>query len=127
VPVVLAKTHGDAVVAQLGGTDDRDAALALRGHRVYVSRTEFPALEADEFYWVDLLGLEVVNEGGEVLGKVASMIDNGAHSVLQVEYPSTGKDGKPVTGERLIPFVGVYVKSVDQAAKRIVVDWQADY
>lgn len=127
VPVVLAKTHGDAVVAQLGGTDDRDAALALRGHRVYVSRTEFPALEADEFYWVDLLGLDVVNEGGEVLGKVASMIDNGAHSVLQVEYPSTGKDGKPVTGERLIPFVGVYVKSVDQAAKRIVVDWQADY
>jgi 16S rRNA processing protein RimM len=126
-PVVLAKTHGDAVVAQLGGTDDRDAALALRGHRVYVSRDEFPALEADEFYWVDLLGLEVVNEGGEVLGKVASMIDNGAHSVLQVEYPSTGKDGKPVTGERLIPFVGVYVKSVDQAAKRIVVDWQADY
>ncbi|WP_114810217.1 ribosome maturation factor RimM [Paraburkholderia kururiensis] len=125
--VVLAKTHGDAVVAQLGGTADRDAALALRGHRVYVSRHEFPALEADEFYWVDLLGLEVVNEGGEVLGKVASMIDNGAHSVLQVEYPTTGKDGKPVTGERLIPFVGVYVKSVDQAAKRIVVDWQADY
>jgi 16S rRNA processing protein RimM len=58
---------------------------------------------------------------------VADMIDNGAHSVLRIEYPDTGKDGKPVTGERLIPFVGVFVKTVDQAAKQIVVDWEADY
>ena len=61
------------------------------------------------------------------LGRVADLIDNGAHSILRIEYPSTDKDGKPVTGERLIPFVGVYVKTVDRAAKRIVVDWDADY
>lgn len=126
-PRVAAKTHGDTIVGQLAGVADRDAALLLRGYRVYVSRDEFPALEADEFYWVDLIGLDVVNEAGVELGKVADLIDNGAHSVLQVEYPSTGKDGKPVTGERLIPFVGAYVKTVDQAAKRIVVDWEADY
>jgi 16S rRNA processing protein RimM len=63
------------------------------------------------------------------------LIDNGAHAVLRVEYPSVGKDGQPMKGanggetkgERLIPFVGVYVKTVDQAAKRIIVDWDADY
>jgi 16S rRNA processing protein RimM len=99
----------------------------LRGARVYICRSDFPALEADEFYWVDLLGLDVVNLTGVALGKVADMIDNGAHSVLRIEYPDTGKDGKPVTGERLIPFVGVFVKTVDQAAKQIVVDWEADY
>ncbi|MBL3940488.1 ribosome maturation factor RimM, partial [Bacteroides thetaiotaomicron] len=55
------------------------------------------------------------------------MIDNGVHSIMRVEYPATGKDGQPTTGERLIPFVGVYVKTVDQAARRIVVDWEADY
>ena len=115
------------VVAHLGGVTDRDAALALRGSRVYISRSEFPALGADEFYWVDLLGLDVVNVAGVNLGKVADMIDNGAHSVLRIEYPDTDKSGKPVTGERLIPFVGVFVKTVDQAAKQITVDWEADY
>ena len=126
-PALQAKIHSDSVVAQLGGVADRDKALALRGTRVYIRRSDFPALEADEFYWVDLLGLDVVNLTGVALGKVADMIDNGAHSVLRIEYPTTGKDGKPATGERLIPFVGVYVKTVDQKAKQIVVDWEADY
>ena len=126
-PSLQAKTHSDSVVAHLGGVTDRDVALALRGSRVYISRSEFPALEADEFYWVDLLGLDVVNVAGVNLGKVADMIDNGAHSVLRIEYPATDKNGKPVAGERLIPFVGVYVKTVDQAAKQIIVDWEADY
>jgi 16S rRNA processing protein RimM len=126
-PVNQSKVHGDSVVAQLDGLAGRDEALLLRGYRVYVRRSDFPALEADEFYWVDLLGLDVVNEAGVELGKVADMIDNGAQSVLRIEYPAAGKDGKPATGERLIPFVGVYVKTVDQAAKRIIVDWEADY
>ncbi|APA84187.1 ribosome maturation factor RimM [Paraburkholderia sprentiae WSM5005] len=122
-----AKTHSDSVVARLGGVADRDAALALRGTRVYISRSEFPTLEADEFYWIDLIGLDVVNLAGVRLGKVASMIDNGAQSVLRIEYPVIDKNGKPVAGERLIPFVGVFVKTVDQAAKQIVVDWEADF
>jgi 16S rRNA processing protein RimM len=126
-PSLQAKTHSDSVVACLGGIADRDAALALRGSRVYISRSEFPALEADEFYWVDLIGLDVVNLAGVNLGKVAGMIDNGAQSVLRIEYPATDKTGKPVAGERMIPFVGIFVKTVDQAAKQIVVDWEADY
>ncbi|KWF29645.1 ribosome maturation factor RimM [Burkholderia pseudomultivorans] len=125
--IMQSKTHGDTVVAQPAGVSDRDAALALRGFRVFVRREDFPALAADEFYWVDLIGLEVVNEQSVALGKVAGMIDNSAHSIMRVEYPSVGKDGRPVTAERLIPFVGVYVKTVDQAARRIVVDWEADY
>ncbi|CAB3809721.1 Ribosome maturation factor RimM [Paraburkholderia caffeinitolerans] len=124
---VSAKVHGDSVVGQLAGVADRDAALRLRGARIYVSRADFPATEADEYYWVDLMGLDVANEAGVELGKVADLIDNGAQSVLRVEYPSTDKNGKPITGERLIPFVGVFVKTVDLAAKRIVVDWEADY
>ncbi|WP_153074863.1 ribosome maturation factor RimM [Paraburkholderia bonniea] len=122
-----AKVHGDSVVVALGGVTDRDAALLMRGTRVYICRSDFPALEADEFYWVDLLGLDVVNEVGVALGTVAGMIDNGAHSVLRVAYQASGVEGKNTTAERLIPFVGVYVKAVDQAAKQITVDWEADY
>lgn len=123
-----AKVHGESIVAHVAGLTDRDGALALRGFRVFVRRADFPVLDSDdEFYWVDLVGLDVVNEAGVALGRVADLIDNGAHAVLRVEYASVGKDGQPANGERLIPFVGVYVKTVDQAAKRIVVDWQDDY
>ncbi|AOJ02548.1 MULTISPECIES: ribosome maturation factor RimM [Burkholderia] len=125
--ITQAKLHGDAIVAHPAGSADRDAALALRGFRVFVRRDDFPALADGEFYWVDLIGLDVVNEAGVALGKIADMIDNGVHSIMRVEYPTTGKDGRPVVGERLIPFVGVYVKAVEQAAGRIVVDWEADY
>lgn len=125
--VTQAKTHGDTVVAQPSGVGDRDAALSLRGFRVFVRREDFPALAIDEFYWVDLIGLDVVNEQSVALGKVIGMIDNGVHSIMRIEYPATGKDGQPASAERLIPFVGVYVKTVDQAARRIVVDWEADY
>jgi 16S rRNA processing protein RimM len=105
-----------------------DTALALKGYTVNITRSDFPKLDSeDEFYWVDLIGLDVENEAGVALGRVADLIDNGAHSILRIEYPETDKDGKAVTGERLIPFVGVYVKTVDRAAKRIVVDWDADF
>jgi 16S rRNA processing protein RimM len=122
------KVHADTIVARLGGCEDRNASEALKGYVVHIARSDFPKLDdEDEFYWVDLIGLDVENEAGVALGRVADLIDNGAQSVLRIEYPDTDKDGKSVTGERLIPFVGVYVKTVDRAAKRIVVDWEADY
>jgi 16S rRNA processing protein RimM len=128
VRCLQSKVHSDTVVAHFAGCDDRETAYALRGHSIHVLRSDFPKLTGDdEFYWVDLIGLDVVNDADVALGQVAGMIDNGAHSIMRVEFPTTGKDGSPATGERLIPFVGVYVKTVDQAARRIVVDWDADY
>jgi 16S rRNA processing protein RimM len=122
------KVHSGTVVAHFAGCNDRDTSYALRGHTVHVSRSDFPKLASDdEFYWVDLIGLDVVNEAGEALGHVADMIDNGAHSIMRVTFPSEAKDGSPATGERLIPFVGVFVKTVDQAARKIIVDWGTDY
>jgi 16S rRNA processing protein RimM len=122
------KVHSGTVVAHFAGCNDRDTSYALRGHTVHVSRSDFPKLASDdEFYWVDLIGLDVVNEAGEALGQVADMIDNGAHSIMRVTFPSEAKDGSPATGERLIPFVGVFVKTVDQTARKIIVDWGSDY
>ncbi|MCM5678027.1 ribosome maturation factor RimM [Schlegelella sp. S2-27] len=118
-----AKDHGDVVVATAQDVPDRAAAEALKGARVFVSRASFPSAEADEFYWVDLIGLEVVNRQGERLGTVADLMDTGAHSVLRVLDDSGSSE--PV--ERLIPFVGAYVDQVDQSARRITVDWGLDY
>lgn len=126
VDVRTAKMHGGDVVAQLVGTIGRDAAEALKGAAVSVSRAEFPELPADEFYWTDLIGLDVVNLQGEELGKVTDLMHNGAQSILRVA-PVTEAGAAEKAPERLIPFVDHFVKTVDQQAKKITVDWGLDY
>lgn len=122
-----AKIHSGAVVAKFSGLDDRDAAEALRGARIFLSRSSFPAASADEYYWVDLIGLNVLNREGIALGCVRDLMATGPHSVLCVEYASTQEDGTSATAERMIPFVAAYVDKVDIAGKCITVDWQPDY
>jgi len=125
--ITQAKTHGDAVVAAARELTDRDAARALRGARVFVARSSFPAARDDEYYWIDLIGAEVVNREGQMLGHVSSLIDTGPHSVLCVRRPDAGSDVSDVQAERLIPFVSAYVDAVDTAVRRIQVDWGVDY
>lgn len=120
------KIHGEDVVARLDEVPDRTAAEALKGTVVKVSRQAFPALEQDEFYWVDLIGLAVQNLQGEDLGVVRAMMDNGAQSILRVAA-SDVPEAELMKHERLIPFVDHFVKEVDREAKKIVVDWGIDY
>lgn len=121
------RTHADAVVATAAEVPDRDAAERLKGARVLVSRTHFPATNPDEYYWVDLLGLQVVNRDGVNLGEVKDLLSTGPQTVMVLEYPRTDADKPGRVGERMIPFVSAYVDSVDLPARRILVDWQPDY
>ncbi|WP_353190100.1 ribosome maturation factor RimM [Pandoraea pnomenusa] len=126
--VMYSRAHSGTVVAQLRGSDNRTAAEALKGLQVWVPRSAFPTAGDDEFYWVDLIGAQVTNLQDEVLGKVVGLLDNGVHTVLRVAYEVPAADDKPAkTAERLIPFVGQYVQTVDTDAGRIVVDWGLDY
>lgn len=108
--------HGDGFVASLDGVTDRDAADGLRGVEIAVPRSALPDLEAGhEYYWQDLIGLEVVDQHGSPLGPVRELIETGANDVLVV-----GGDGmRPV----LIPFVDSVIETVDLDAGRIYVDW----
>ena len=117
-----AKDHSGTVVATAQDVDDRDAAEALRGARVFVPRSSFPSAGVDEYYWVDLIGLAVVNRENVELGTVKELLSTGPQTVLVLEYEA---EGKPQ--ERMIPFVSAYVDAVDLPGKRITVDWQADY
>jgi len=125
--ITQAKTHGDSVVATARELTDRDAARALRGARVFVARGSFPTAADDEFYWVDLIGAEVVNRDGQPLGRVTALIDTGPHSVLCVRRADAAPDESDTSAERLIPFVAAYVDRVDTAGRRIEVDWGLDY
>jgi 16S rRNA processing protein RimM len=125
--ITSAKEHGDVVVASAQDIPDRNAAEALKGARVFVSRQSFPSADPDEFYWVDLIGLSVLNREGALLGTVSDLLETGAHCVLRVRRPEAAPDAPPDEAERLIPFVSAYVDEVDLAGKRIVVDWGLDY
>ena len=127
ITVDEAKTHSDSVVAKIDGLDDRNDAEALRGCRIFLPRSAFPQASKDEYYWVDLIGLNVVNREGVALGCVRDLMATGPNSVLCVEYQAIQEDGSSKTEERMIPFVSAYVDSVDLAGKLITVDWQPDY
>lgn len=113
------KLHGNGVVALLDGVADRTAAEALKGVLVGAPREALPATSEDEFYWDDLLGLEVINSVGERLGKVGGLIETGANDVLRV----CGEDGE----ERLLPFVSSVVLAVEKEAGLIRVEWGSDW
>ncbi len=121
--ITQVKDHGDVVVALAQELPDRDAAEALRGARVFIGRSSFPTAGADEFYWVDLIGLGVVNRQGETLGTVTGLIDTGPHSVLRVAPQGVLDEA----GERLIPFVSAYIDAVSLEQRLITVDWGLDF
>lgn len=119
--VVQAREQGEFIVATCQDLADRDAAEALAGARVFVSRASFPTPGEDEFYWVDLIGLAVRNRQGLALGRVGGLIETGPHCVLRVQPPAADAD------EVLIPFVDAYVDRVDREAGLIEVDWDPAY
>jgi hypothetical protein len=104
---------------------DRAGAEALRGARLFVSRSSFPTAGQDEFYWVDLIGLTVRNREGLDLGTVSELMSTGPQTVLVLTQANPDDPAKPL--ERMIPFVSAYVDKVDMTARLILVDWQTDY
>jgi 16S rRNA processing protein RimM len=117
--VAEGRPHGKGVVARLEGFEDREAVRSLVGAEVAVERAQLGDPGAGSYFWTDLIGAEVVNREGAVLGRVDHLIDTGQHDVLVIR----GGDR-----ERMIPFVqGHYVLEVDVDSGRIVVDWGLDY
>ena len=112
------RRQGNALVAQLDGIEDREAAARLAGCQIFIEREQLPAAGGDEYYWTDLCGLKVFNRDGQELGVVDHLLETGANDVLVV----TGER------ERLIPFLmGNTVIKVDLAAGCLHVDWDPDF
>lgn len=99
--------------ARVSGVVTREDAEALRGVTLWALRSALPSLPDDEFYHADLIGLDVVDPGGVVLGRVRAVFDHGAGDILEVV------GGKDVL---LLPFTRAVVPTVDLAARRIIAD-----
>lgn len=116
------KQHGKGIVAEFAEVRDRNAAEAIEKFFIGAPREALPNPGKDEYYWADLIGLEVVNEAGQSMGVVQDLLETGVHDVLQV-VAGEGKEAQ----ERLIPFVAAYVQDVDLASKKITVTWELDW
>lgn len=104
-----------SVVAKLKGIDDRTAAEKLGKRDIAVPRSWLDQPDGDEYYWIDLIGASVVNEAGESLGTVETLMETGANDVLVVKSGNT---------ETLIPFVSAYLANVDREKKVVTVRWE---
>ena len=120
--VETAKVHNDVLVVKLVGIDDRDAAFACKGKQVAVPREQLPEPGDNEYYWSDLIGLNVKNQQGVDFGSIIDVFETGANDVLVVK-----KDDAPKNEEKLLPFIAAVVLEVDLEAKTMLVDWDEEF
>lgn len=124
VKVVDWREQGKGVVALLDLATDRNVAEALRNQEIWVPKAALPELEEGDYYWSDLVDLEVRTEAGQLLGTVHSLMETGSNDVLVVQGTEDSLD----RNERLIPWLpGPVVKNVDLAGRVITVDWDPGF
>ena len=115
---VKGRLQGKNVIAKLTGLEDRDQASDWIGRKIYILSEQLPKLEHGDYYWSQLIGLEVESLHADPLGTIEAMMETGAHDVMVLSGDR----------ERLIPFViNEVVREVDLVNRRVVVDWQPDY
>ena len=107
-----------ALLAQIEGIEDREAAQALRGTKLMVERAALPAIkEPETFYYADLVGLAVEDPAGQPLGRVKAVMNHGAGDLLEIEpAPEAGR------ATLLVPFTKAAVPRVDLETGRLVVE-----
>lgn len=109
--------HGNRWIARLEGIEERNGAARLTGQMILVERELLPPAEGREHYRDDLVGFEVKNVDGALLGVVDHYIDTPANAVMVIK------------GERehLVPVTREHLRSVDQDARKVIVDWPEDF
>lgn len=127
INIVALKPHGKGLVAQIDGCNDRNAAELLTACELLVDSEALPRLDEGDFYWRDLIGLEVTSEfeGKHYkLGCVDALFETGANDVLVVKSCQGSVDKR----ERLIPYLpDDVVLSIDVDTKQMLVDWDPEF
>ncbi len=113
--ITLTRPVKTGYAVKLSGVQTKEQADALKGTRLYAPRTALPNLPDDEFYHTDLIGLTVLDTGGETIGKIAAVLNHGAGDLLEVR-------GKGLGNGVLIPFTAAIVPTVDLTSGRAIID-----
>jgi 16S rRNA processing protein RimM len=107
-----AKVHGRFILVQFKGAADLDQVKRLAGADILVEKTALPELEAGEYYWVDLIGMEVETAEGETVGVVSDLIVTGGTDVVVVRRGEK---------EVLLPASEGHIKEIDVTSRRMVI------
>jgi 16S rRNA processing protein RimM len=121
--VSAVRQQGAGLVAKWDGCESPEAAEALKGAPIAVARCDFPQLQGQEYYWVDLIGLPVVNRSNRMLGVVKGLRTSGAHDLLEIE---TAGDAEK-RAAMLVPVVGDFVDAIDLESGTIRVNWEPEW
>ena len=120
-PSIQSKKNGKLIVAKLNGIDDKESAQTFIGKNIEIESQQLADLNDQQFYWRDLLGLNVSNKEGIDFGTLKSMLETGANDVMIVQGRNKGDR------ERLVPFImGNTVIKISIENKTVLVDWHED-
>jgi len=112
-----ARPQGNGWIARLEGVEERDAASRLTGQMILVERESMPPAEGREHYRDDLVGFEVKNVEGALLGVVDHFVDTPGNAVMVIKGAR----------EHWVPVTGQHLRSIDKDARAVVVDWPEDF
>lgn len=113
--LVITGQQKNGFTARLDGVVSKEEADALRNAKLYAERSQMPSLPDDEYYYADLIGLDVLDTGGVKLGIVKNVMDHGAGDLLEITMLST-------SDTFVIPFTKQFVPNVDISMGRVIVD-----
>lgn len=111
----LIRPAKNGFVARIVEVATKEDADALKGTQLFADRDQLPALPDDEYYHMDLIGLEIFDTGGVLLGHVKSVLDHGAGDILEIQRPGSSETV-------LLPFTVAAVPTVDLASGRMIAD-----
>ena len=118
------KPHGKGLIALLENCDSREQAQQYAGADIAVDQGQLPVLQEGDYYWSQLIGLNIETEAGVQLGKIDHLMSTGSNDVMVVKATQDSLYGR----ERLIPWLpGQVVKNIDLLGGVIQVDWDVDF
>jgi 16S rRNA processing protein RimM len=87
---VVGSSNGDPIlIAKIDGVNDRNMAEKLRGCEIFARRCDFAGTTENEFYYADLIGLDVINLNSKKIGQVINVFDHGAGGIIEIEFDET--------------------------------------
>lgn len=114
ITITSKKSHDHSIIVHIQGWEDREIAKLHTNDEIAVPIENLPKLESEEFYWNQLIGLEVVDQEGKSLGTVTGLLETGANDVLVVKGET----------EHLVPYTQNTIIKVDLDTHQIIVDWE---
>ena len=118
IKLLSAQANNKNIVAQIEGFSERELVARLTNAEIAIHKKQLAPLAAGEYYWHQLIGMDVVGKQGQPFGTVVEIMPTGSNDVLVVQGDK----------RHLIPYLpGQFVVSVDDTTRVIVVDWDLDF